>query len=70
MRIPAGCETSFGAEGAHIRLVGLNDALGIGRAYPLELAFEKGGVVHTRLNVDYLRLNLPFQRLPVPPVSR
>src|SRR5262245_9308526 len=70
LRIPEGRETALSEEGAHIRLVKLNEALGIGRAYPLALAFEKGGVVHAKLNVDYLRLNLPFQRPPIAPLSR
>jgi len=70
MLIPEGRETVLGADGAHVRLVKLKEPLGIGRSYPFQLAFEKGGIVQARLNVDYLRLNLPFQRLPLPPLNR
>ena len=29
--------------------------LEIGRAYPLQLSFERGGIVQATLNIDYLR---------------
>lgn len=53
--IPAGRETVFSADGVHVRLVGLKHPLGLGRAYPLTLVFEKGGSIGTELSVDYPR---------------
>jgi copper(I)-binding protein len=53
--IPAGRETVFSEEGVHVRLVGLKHPLGLGRAYPLTLIFEKGGSIGTELSVDYPR---------------
>lgn len=53
--IPEGRETLLTEEGTHIRLVGLEHPLLIGRSYPLKLVFEQGGVVDAQLNVDYLR---------------
>lgn len=53
--IPAGRETVFGDGGPTLRLVGLRHPLEIARSYPLELVFERGGVVAATLNVDYGR---------------
>jgi copper(I)-binding protein len=53
--IPAGRETVFSEEGVHVRLVGLKHPLGLGRAYPLTLIFEKGGSIGTVFSVDYPR---------------
>lgn len=53
--IPAKRETVFSEEGVHVRLVGLKHPLGLGRAYPLTLIFEKGGSIGTELSVDYPR---------------
>jgi hypothetical protein len=53
--IPAKRETVFSEEGIHVRLVGLKHPLGLGRAYPLTLIFEKGGSIRTDLSVDYPR---------------
>jgi copper(I)-binding protein len=39
----------------YLRLTGLRQPLLIGRTYPLELEFEKGGSVRTQLSVDYER---------------
>jgi periplasmic copper chaperone A len=58
--IPAGRETMLSEDGTHIRLVELKHPLLIGRSYPLQLAFEKGGTANYRLSVDYLRPFLPF----------
>ena len=51
--IPAGQESALTEAGIHVRLVGLQQPLEIGRSYPLTLTFEKGGVVSATLNVDY-----------------
>ena len=37
----------------HLRLTGLRQALELGRAYPMKLVFEHGGVVNAQLNVDF-----------------
>jgi copper(I)-binding protein len=59
--IPAGRETLLSEEGAHIRLLGLKHPLLIARSYPLQLVFEKAGIVNAALNVDYFRPRLPFR---------
>jgi copper(I)-binding protein len=53
--IPEGRETLLSEDGTYIRLLGLEQPLLIGRSYPLKLVFEKGGIVDTQLNVDYLQ---------------
>ncbi|OYU99310.1 MAG: hypothetical protein CFE45_13415 [Burkholderiales bacterium PBB5] len=53
--IPAGQETLLSETGTHIRLTGLKFPLEIARTYPLQLVFEKGGVIEATLNVDYGR---------------
>lgn len=68
--IPAGRETLLSDNGTHIRLLGLKQPLFVGRSYPLELAFEKGGTVIATLNVDFLGLRPLFLRPTAPPVSR
>jgi periplasmic copper chaperone A len=60
--IPAGRETLLSEEGSHIRLLGLAHPLLLGRAYPLTLVFEKGGVLHSTLNVDYQGSVAPFAK--------
>ncbi|WP_293375091.1 copper chaperone PCu(A)C [Nevskia sp.] len=37
----------------HLRLTGLRQPLELGRAYPMKLVFERGGIVHAQLNVDF-----------------
>ena len=54
--IPVGGETVLDEQGIHLRLVGLDRQLRLGRTFPLKLRFEKGGLVHTTLNVDQLPL--------------
>lgn len=54
--IPPGRETLLSEEGVHIRLLGLAGPLLVGRAYPLSLMFEKGGLMYAQLNVDYTSL--------------
>jgi copper(I)-binding protein len=58
--IPQGRETFLSDDGTHIRLLGLEHPLEVGRSYPLTLVFQKAGEVQAQLNVDYgLRL-VPF----------
>jgi len=52
--IPEGQETLLSEDGTHLRLVGLKHPLFMGRSYPLQLLFEKAGMVSARLNVDYV----------------
>src|SRR5262249_27538467 len=68
--IPMGGEVVLSEEGAHVRLVGLKQPLFVGRAYPLDLAFERGGVVSAKLNVDFVGLLLPFRRPLTPAVNQ
>ena len=53
--IPAGCETLLHEAGPHLLLLGLQFALEVAREYPLQLIFERGGVVNATLSVDYTR---------------
>jgi copper(I)-binding protein len=50
---PQGVETEVGEAGPRLKLVGLKFPLEIGRAYPMRLVFEKGGVINADLSVDY-----------------
>lgn len=51
--IPEGRETRLGEDGLHLRLTGLRQPLELGRSYPMQLVFEKGGVINTQLSVDF-----------------
>lgn len=51
-----GTTVELSETGRHVRLVGLKRQLHTARDYPLELVFEKGGVVSTRLTVDQIAL--------------
>ncbi|WP_052162175.1 copper chaperone PCu(A)C [Aquabacterium sp. NJ1] len=51
--IEKGRELQLTEAGVHLRLTGLTQPLLIGRAYPMRLIFEKGGVLEAELNVDY-----------------
>ncbi len=51
--IPAGREFVLGEDGLFIRLVGLKQALELGRSYPLRLVFAQGGEVNATLDVAY-----------------
>lgn len=53
--IPAGQETLLSETGTFVRLTGLKFPLEVARTYPLQLVFEKGGVIEATLNVDYGR---------------
>lgn len=55
LAIRPGRTTTLGETGAVLRLVGLTQPLEIGRTYPLQLRFERGGVVNADLSVDYER---------------
>ena len=50
--IPAGQETWLHEHSTWLRLTGLRNPLGVGRAYPLQLEFEHGGTVLAQLTVD------------------
>lgn len=51
--IERGHEVVLSESGLHLRLLGLTQPLLLGRAYPMRLVFEKSGVLHAELNVDY-----------------
>ena len=51
--IPQGQTTVLSESGVHVRLVGLRQALEVGRSYPLTLVFAYGGTVNASLNVDF-----------------
>jgi copper(I)-binding protein len=53
--IPSGRETLLSETGLHLRLTGLLMPLEIGRTYPLQLTFERGGVVNASLSIDFAR---------------
>lgn len=44
-------------QGPHLRLLGLRIVLEAGRSYPLNLHFERSGVVMSTLSVDYTRFS-------------
>ena len=54
--IPAGQESVLSEEGTFVRLVGLRQALELGRFYPLRLVFERGGPVEASVDVSYASL--------------
>ena len=53
--IPADRVTQLSEAGPYIRLLGLRHALEVTREYPMDLVFERAGVVQARLSVDYTR---------------
>ena len=53
--IPVDEVTQLSEAGPHIRLVGLRHPLEVAREYPMDLIFERAGVVQARLSVDYTR---------------
>jgi len=55
--IPKGAETVLGEHGTQLRLTGLLQPLEVGRAYPMQLRFERGGVLRADLTVDFARFN-------------
>jgi hypothetical protein len=54
--LPAGQSSALNEDGVHVRLLGLRQPLELGRVYPLTLHFERSGVVHSELTVDFERL--------------
>lgn len=55
LAIPAGRETRLDAEGVQLRLGALRQPLEVGRAYPMSLRFERGGLVKASLSIDLQR---------------
>ena len=53
--IPSGQDTLLSEDGTHILLTGLTVPLEVGRQYPLQLVFERGGVIDASLSIDYAR---------------
>jgi copper(I)-binding protein len=53
--IPAGQSSALSEHGSFVRLLGLKHALEVGRIYPLNLRFERSGLVIAKLNVDFAR---------------
>lgn len=51
--IERGQDFTLSEGGLHLRLLGLTQPLLLGRSYPMRLVFEKSGVLHVELNVDY-----------------
>jgi periplasmic copper chaperone A len=47
-------ELVLGESGLQLRLVGLTQPLLLARSYPMRLIFEKGGVMNSELNIDYM----------------
>ena len=58
LAIPAGQETVLSETGIFVRLLGLKHGMAVGRAYPMQLVFERGGAVNVDLSVDYGRFGL------------
>ena len=48
-----GQDSQLSESGTFLRLLGLNQPLEVGRAYPMTLHFEKGGSIAVDLSVDY-----------------
>ncbi len=55
--VRAGSEIDMHEHGVHLRLAPLRQALHAGRSYPLQLTFERSGVVHAVLSVDFERFS-------------
>ena len=57
VEIVEGRTTELGEAGVHVRLVGLKQALVLGRSYPLTLVFAQSGAVEATLDVAYQALS-------------
>jgi copper(I)-binding protein len=57
LALPIGTSTELDEGGLHLRLLGLKHPLGVGRNYPLEVRFERGGTVVGDFDVIYERLD-------------
>jgi copper(I)-binding protein len=55
--IPKGQTSQLSEEGTFLRLLGLKLSLEVGRAYPMQLTFEKGGTLMTDLSVSFARFS-------------
>jgi copper(I)-binding protein len=55
LALPAGASTELDEGGVHLRLLDLQHPLAVGRNYPLELRFERGGTVVGDFDVIYDR---------------
>jgi len=53
--IPKGRVSALSESGTCIRLLGLNMPMEVARVYPIDLIFERGGVLRADLSVDYAR---------------
>ncbi len=51
--LPGGQVQTLTETGTHLRLTGLTQPLGLGRAYPIRLLFEQGGLMRAELLVDF-----------------
>lgn len=51
--IARGSTAEFTEDGTHVRLTGLKQTIEVGRAYPLQLVFEKGGTINAQFEVDF-----------------
>lgn len=51
--IAKGSAAEFTEAGTHVRLTGLRHPIEVGRAYPLQLVFEKGGTINAQFEVDF-----------------
>ncbi|TAL13605.1 MAG: copper chaperone PCu(A)C [Aquabacterium sp.] len=51
--IARGSTAEFTENGTHVRLTGLRQPIEVGRAYPLQLVFEKGGTINAQFEVDF-----------------
>jgi hypothetical protein len=51
--VEPGGEFVLDEDGTYVRLTGLRHPLHVGRQYPLQLAFEKSGIVLASLSVDF-----------------
>lgn len=55
LALPRGEVIALAETGTHLRLRGLSQPLELGRAYPIRLLFEQGGVLRANLTVDFPR---------------
>lgn len=53
LAIPRGQTTELNEAGLHLRLLDLQWQLQVLRSYPLDLLFEKGGIVKASLSIDF-----------------
>ena len=56
LAIPVDRTTVLGEGGPHLRLTGLTRPLQVGRSYPMQLLFERGGPIAAAISVYFERL--------------